>query len=1129
MSLKNEQPKEVRAVQLRKQAKALKLELDSLVKHFYSSSTSSKGHSSGRRPSDPDVEFARRNLRNTYLSLLFTCPFTRPAHGVDALIWTDTSYSLILAYRSLLASSERALAAARSTKDDVPDANATHDGKRKAAIQEVQRNSDDFQNFLVSESAFWQELAGRIVSVFGIQEARPVLNVLRIPCEGDLATQSSLHASSQATPQRLDANAGRDAGLPSQSSSVDRTLSQSALTPGNRSQLMEAVHKALICCGDLERYSELHRTSGLSSLRPSSARAAFSRGSKGRRRGTGRGEAHRPPEKEDQPKKPARDFGRAIMFYEQARLLLPESGNPSNQLAVIATYSSDAFASTYHYYRALCARLPFEKARLNLDRTLSKAIESWQVGGPERLLRPLEPSPSSASAWLQDLVVLHGMFYHKSHLKSLVPLSDSVLAGFQALVESRTLQADQIVRVVVMGLCASWTTRLWRNAPVAASRSATRPDPTLSSSNLRSGPEKGGGVASDPSTRLCIEHQVLAHVLGIFRCLASVDARETAEAIETNRRGQETGAISTSKVDIIHNLSAVVRRTLPALRIATKWMKSHLEYIQRCGERAHASSQSSASTDSQVRQGSMDPRFTDDQDNTEAALRVQAEARTIEAISQFWRSYVELINTLRYAFPFELLPNIGTVGDVGAPALCLEEDSDMRGFAPTKKAMQQIPRNGGASSVPVDACVLPGAIRPSQVHPNEEQLMRIADLLIDAKVVAESEASPIFFDDIKNTFVYRESKHTTEVNPVGVDGKSSPRTMTAMPPVKTEEARPLDGSPSTTGKPLSLHFDEVSSEGRSEMTDDPVDLAMRAVGDRHCRSGSCSDEGAGLFHGREARTSAEETGDEEDQILIPSQVKFTGGFRQQDLTDVHGGGLSESTHEQSHDPKISRGLSHSDASDMDKRSPSHPATAQDLLLQVLNGRSNLPPSDPSRGLPPPGHENPTINASSYSAQPQFLFGGISGVNEAALDRGRASIWSPGPRDAGVHLNAPIGSPTQPRNPMHPFGSPPVESIWHSHQLAQQGFPTDAYGGGPNSTPPSSHGNYGMGSAPHSFYSNIAEMAAVPSAAILHNQHFNSQVGRDFQGPFQSEQLDDVSQRPSITPRRITTADEGLAH
>ena len=46
--------------------------------------------------------------------------------------------------------------------------------------------------------------------------------------------------------------------------------------------------------------------------------------------------------------------------------VLPRSGNPHNQLAVMAFWSGDELKAAYHYARSLCVRAPFTTAHENL-------------------------------------------------------------------------------------------------------------------------------------------------------------------------------------------------------------------------------------------------------------------------------------------------------------------------------------------------------------------------------------------------------------------------------------------------------------------------------------------------------------------------------------------------------------------------------------------------------------------------------------------------------------------------------------------------------------------------------------------------------------------------------------------
>ncbi len=53
-------------------------------------------------------------------------------------------------------------------------------------------------------------------------------------------------------------------------------------------------------------------------------------------------------------------------YYRQSLQLIPDSGNPHNQLAVLATYTDDDFEAIYHYFRSLAVSNPFVTAKDNL-------------------------------------------------------------------------------------------------------------------------------------------------------------------------------------------------------------------------------------------------------------------------------------------------------------------------------------------------------------------------------------------------------------------------------------------------------------------------------------------------------------------------------------------------------------------------------------------------------------------------------------------------------------------------------------------------------------------------------------------------------------------------------------------
>lgn len=82
---------------------------------------------------------------------------------------------------------------------------------------------------------------------------------------------------------------------------------------------------------------------------------------------------------------------------------------------------------------------------------------------------------------------------------------------------------------------------------------------------------------------------------------------------------------------------------------------------------------------------------------------------------EFWNRYEKFVNGMASLFPMESLPGCHEV---------LEEDVDMRGFIPLMRGLSG-----------VDSGEEKGG--DGEVHPNEQQLMRIADLQVDARLLIQ--------------------------------------------------------------------------------------------------------------------------------------------------------------------------------------------------------------------------------------------------------------------------------------------------------------------------------------------------------------------------------------------------------
>lgn len=172
-----------------------------------------------------------------------------------------------------------------------------------------------------------------------------------------------------------------------------------------------------------------------------------------------------------------------------------------------------------------------------------------------------------------------------------------------------------------------------------------------------------------------VETLMAIHILTLYRTLLHLGEKEIAEKPEENVQGDSS--------DLAQHITAKFRRTLPALRIASKWLRSNFTYIELSA-------------------------------STPESLSV--------AIESLWSTYVSFYAALSDTFPLEQLPSLK------GP---LEEDVEMTGFLPIKRLMF------------VSAAMTEDGLNPgqSEVHPNEEQLMRISDLLKDAHFIADVDVS----------------------------------------------------------------------------------------------------------------------------------------------------------------------------------------------------------------------------------------------------------------------------------------------------------------------------------------------------------------------------------------------------
>uniref|UniRef100_A0A1J3HH57 Protein SMG7L n=1 Tax=Noccaea caerulescens TaxID=107243 RepID=A0A1J3HH57_NOCCA len=112
-------------------------------------------------------------------------------------------------------------------------------------------------------------------------------------------------------------------------------------------------HRFYICLGDLERYKEQYMKT------------------------------------DEHP-----NWSTAATYYLEAAKSWPDSGNPHNQLAVLATYVGDEFLALYHCVRSLAVKEPFPGAENNLcllfEKNRSYSLQSLSANAQFNFLNPSE-------------------------------------------------------------------------------------------------------------------------------------------------------------------------------------------------------------------------------------------------------------------------------------------------------------------------------------------------------------------------------------------------------------------------------------------------------------------------------------------------------------------------------------------------------------------------------------------------------------------------------------------------------------------------------------------------------------------------------------------------------------------
>ena len=728
------------------------------------------------------------------------------------LLWLDTSHALIQSYRSRLATLDKQLASAPKAHKgaNTNKARAQHGNGgdvQSAAVGPVARRKlvHAFRQFLSREDDFWRTLCGRLASRLTPEEA------LELRAVG--IVQSDFLSASDGFGGGGGGERGDAFGPAAVGGAADRATAQADLSDDERRVRRAAVlplaHKALICYGDLARYAELYNEASVPAAVAAGGHGDGARREGGRRGGKGGGGAAAAAAAAAD--KRVKTYSKAAECYNQARMLLPDNGasfslsllivfcsasrsrrrqrlragNPSNQLAVLAQYCADPLSSIYHYYRALSVRTPFSTARANLQITFAKAVARWfsSDGG--------EPEGDEGVKFRAAFVVLQGILYTKDtyvvpslpsspcsarprslqltlepvlsplRLSELPTLSLRVDDLFRTVLIDRIFTSDVVTKIVVTALSALWDARISRSS--AAGQSTTTLSRTKTGSaapqQLATATTSAPPGQAAPAPRVNLEPEALVHLLSLFTLLLRTSATETVELFSANLAAATTAAPPTP-ANPAQNISAVLRRALPALRILTKWLVAQLDYVERVTQRleaaerkrvarARARGRPSTGTGTMGLGGSggtadegegeqheaQQPLSLDSSGSRGSGATPGAAAGRVSlaeleaALDALWTAYADYANSIKLAFPSAALD--------GAKALLanggwLEEDVELLGFAPLRRAMR--PADGEV----VDTAGARIRRVGRDVHPNDEQLMRIFEGQQDALLLADS-------------------------------------------------------------------------------------------------------------------------------------------------------------------------------------------------------------------------------------------------------------------------------------------------------------------------------------------------------------------------------------------------------
>uniref|UniRef100_A0A8C0YF02 Nonsense-mediated mRNA decay factor n=1 Tax=Cyprinus carpio carpio TaxID=630221 RepID=A0A8C0YF02_CYPCA len=135
-------------------------------------------------------------------------------------------------------------------------------------------------------------------------------------------------------------------------------------------------------------------------------------------------------------------LGDIARYRNQTTQLVPSNGQPYNQLAILASSKGDHLTTIFYYCRSIAVKFPFPAASTNLQKALSKALES----------RDEVKTKWSVSDFIKAFIKFHGHVYLCKSLDKLNTLREKLEEQFQRLILQKAFSSQQLVHITVINL-----------------------------------------------------------------------------------------------------------------------------------------------------------------------------------------------------------------------------------------------------------------------------------------------------------------------------------------------------------------------------------------------------------------------------------------------------------------------------------------------------------------------------------------------------------------------------------------------------------------------------------------------------------------------------------------------------